>query len=218
MIKRVEKYAKKIMAGIPAHDFKHVDRVRNWILLIAKREGYRDLEVAEIAALLHDIGYSRPRPKRKRGHGEEGAEMAEKFLKKNKICSEKKIREICNAIRFHNSNRKGSGELLYLLRDADMLDMFGAVGIMRAFVFSNSKPEYDEKNVKGETWGMTRNDFDERLDGTVKIGKFIVDYLNFHISCYGNLKTRTAKRIARPMVKYTQKYILQLEKEILRKI
>ena len=58
-IQQVEDHARRMMAAEVAHDFKHADRVRNWALHIAKREGYEDLETVEIAALLHDIGLSR---------------------------------------------------------------------------------------------------------------------------------------------------------------
>jgi len=202
-----------MMTDTPAHDFKHVDRVRNWILLIAEKEGYRDLESAEIAALLHDIG--RAKAKKVKSHGEVGAKMARKFLGKKEFPKEK-IAEICHAIANHNSNRKVSGKLAHLLRDADMLDMFGAVGLMRAVVYKSFLPEYNPENVKGETWKFNQEDFNNKLYGKADIRKTIVDVINFHISCFGNLNTKTAKKLAKPLVKYLRDYVLQLEKEVLK--
>ena len=55
-IQQIEIYVKGLKIKEASHGFKHVKRVRNWALLIAKKEGYKDLEMVEAAALLHDIG------------------------------------------------------------------------------------------------------------------------------------------------------------------
>ena len=47
-VSQIEKYVKKVIKDKIAHGFKHVDRVRNWALCIAKREGYKNLEVVEV--------------------------------------------------------------------------------------------------------------------------------------------------------------------------
>jgi len=211
-IRQVEEYAAGTMASEVAHDFKHVDRVRSWALQIAREEGYEDLEVVEIAALLHDIGLGCA--EKRSMHGQIGAEMAARFLRDNNLFPEERIEEIANAIRFHNSNREGSGKLLGILRDADMIDAFGAVGIMRAFTSKSSKPEYDPQNVKGDTWGISARGIDERFDRGLGVGDYIVDQINFQISYYDNLTTRTAKRLAKPLVEFMKDYIVRLEAEI----
>ncbi len=211
-IKQIETYVKGLRTKEASHGFKHVNRVRNWALQIAKKEGYKDLEAVEAAALLHDIGLSRPG--KRNMHGKRGAEMAEKFLRKNNLFPEEKIKKIANAIRHHDSNRTGKGKLLYILRDADIVDAIGAVGIMRCFICYPSKPEYDPKNIKGETWGMTAQDFNKRIDSGMGPGKYIVDVFNFQISFYDNLKTKTGKKLARPLVKLMKNYLVQLESEI----
>lgn len=208
----VEEYVKGIMGNEIAHDFKHADRVRRWVLHIAQKEGFEDVEMVEIAALLHDIGRSQVKEWRK--HGEMGAIMAAQFLQDNNLLTQGKRDEICNAIRYHNKNREGKGELLNLLRDADMMDLFGAVGTMRTFTSHASKPEYDPENIKGETWKMSARDFDKRFDRGIVIGSSLIDHLNFQISCYDNLSTKTARKLAKPLVKYMKEFIEQLEKEI----
>lgn len=212
-IKQIEKYVKKNMGGTVAHDFKHIDRVRNWALKIAKAENYQDLEIVETAALMHDIGRDKA-VKDNSDHGKVGAKMTRKYLTKNNFFNKKAIENICHAIEYHNKNRGGEGRLLDILRDADMMELFGAVGIMRAWTFHAHKTEYDTKNIKSETWQMGAKDFDKRFDCGVGVGKYIMDNLNFHISCYDNLATKTGKKIAKPMVKYIKDYILELEKEI----
>jgi len=210
--KQVEDYVKSVMSNEIAHDFKHIDRVKNWALQIAKKEGFKDLEVVKISALMHDIGLTQA--EKRSMHGEIGAEMTAKFLLKNNLLTQEKINEVYNAIKYHNKNREGKGELLKILRDADMMDLFGAVGIMRAFTSKSSKPEYNSANIKGETWGMTSNDFDKRFDNGVGIGNFITDQINFQISCYDNLSTETAKQFAKPLVEFMENYIKQLDAEI----
>ena len=44
-VKQVEEYVRKTMKDlVNHHDFKHVDRVRNWALQIAKEEGYVEMK------------------------------------------------------------------------------------------------------------------------------------------------------------------------------
>lgn len=211
-ISKIEKYVKQVKIKEAAHGFRHVDRVRNWALHIAEREGYKNLEIVEAAALLHDIGLSSG--KERKIHGQEGAKMAEKFLRKNDIFPEKIIKEITNAIRHHNSNRTGKGKLLYILRDADMIDAIGAVGTARCIIHCSPKPEYDPNNIKSETWGMGAEGFDKRIDAGAGPGNYIMDELNFSISFYDNFKTKTGKKIAKPLVEFMKNYIIQFESEI----
>ena len=211
-IQQVEDYVKSVMVREVAHDFKHIDRVRNLALQIAKKENFEDLEIVEISALMQDIGLSLAG--KRSLHGEVGAKMAAKFLIGNNLLAQGKIDDVCHAIRYHNKNREGESKLLKILRDADIMDLFGAVGIMRAFTSKSSKPEYDPANIRSETWQMLSSDFDKRLDGGVGIGNFIIDQINFQISCYNNLSTKTAKQFAKPLVKFMIDFIKQLDTEI----
>jgi putative nucleotidyltransferase with HDIG domain len=210
-VEQVENYARETLTKEVAHDFKHVDRVRNWALRIAKEESYEDTEVVEITALLHDIGlaYTEKRSE----HAEVGAEVAAKYLRENGFFSEEIAEEIAEAIRYHGS-LEDRGELQVILKDADMLDALGAVGIMRAFTSKSWKPEYEERSVKGETWGFSARGFDGRIDNEGEVGDYIIDQINFQISYYENLKTETAKRLAGPLVKFMKDYVLQMEREI----
>ncbi|MDP2918376.1 MAG: HD domain-containing protein [bacterium] len=211
-IQQVEDYVKSIKDTEIAHDFMHVDRVRNWALQIAREENFKDLEIVEIAALMHDIGLSQAGERIT--HGAVGASMAAKFLGEKKLLAQERIDEICNAIRFHNKNREGEGRLLEILRDADTIDLSGAIGIMRAFLCTSSRIEYDPNKIKGETWGMGVKDFNKRFDNGIGIGNFIIDQPNFQISCYGNLSTKTAKEIVKPLAEFMRDFIKQFEREV----
>jgi HD superfamily phosphodiesterase len=212
LIKKIEDHVRNIMVDPGAHDFGHADRVRNWALRIAKKEGYEDLEVVETAALMHDIGiYSVENIKE---HGVVGSWLAEKFLKENNFFTSEKIAEIVNAVKFHNSNRSGSGKLLEIIRDSDMMEGLGAMGIMRCLTSKSSKPEFDPENIKSDTWQASAKYFDKRIDKGVGVGKYIIDQLNFQISWKDNLATEAAKQSAKPLIKYMEDYIIQLENEI----
>src|SRR5690242_3589740 len=137
-IRQIEDFARPYMTAEVGHDFKHIQRVRRWARYIAEQEGYARLDMAEAAALLHDIGLrdgGRPR------HAEVGAELAATFLRENEVFDELEIQEIADAVRSHSS-LNGRGRLYQILQDADCLELFGAVGLMRASTSKASLPEY----------------------------------------------------------------------------
>ncbi len=212
VVQQVEAYIKKTMKNIVSHhDFKHVDRVRNWALQIAEGEGFKDLELVEVTALLHDIGLAF-NPERSR-HGQVGAEIAGRFLAEKNLLPDEKISQVTEAIRYHTVMRR-SNKLLDILQDADRLEALGAVGIMRAFTSKSSWPEYNPSDIKGAMWGISGKEYGGAFIKEPE-EKTIIDQLNFQIHYYDNLATRTARELAKPFVVYMKKYILQLEHEIL---
>jgi uncharacterized protein len=217
-VQRIDQHVREVMSQTLsldlklAHDFKHVDRVRKWALYIAQQEGFVNLELVEATALLHDIGLAYV--DHRRDHACVGAEYATQFLSDNHLFIASEITLIADAIRAHSS-LNGGGILGTFLRDADMLDLFGAVGIMRAFTSKYMLPEYDPLNITGDTWGLRATDFTQRFSTGMRIGPYIVDQLNFQLSCYDNICTASAKAIARPLVEFMQVYLRQLETEIM---
>jgi uncharacterized protein len=216
-IQQIKDFVRRTMAGVAGsdleigHDWKHVDRVRRWALALAEAEGYTDLERVEAAALLHDVGLAHV--ERRSAHARVGAEVAARFLQKENLFLPWEQVFLVDAVRNHNA----LGELeplATLVRDADILDMLGAVGVMRAFTSKHKLPEYDPRNVKGETWEMTARDVDRRFAEGKGIGATIVDQINFQASCYDNLRTETARRVAAPLVRYMRGFLIQLESEI----
>jgi putative nucleotidyltransferase with HDIG domain len=210
-IKKIEDYVKENTAEVIAHDFKHVDRVRNWALEIAKAEKYNDLEKVEAAALLHDVG--RGFNGRDFDHGKIGANKASIFLQKNKLFKTDEIAEICQAIKFHNRHN-GIDPLVCIIRDADKLDMMGATGLIRGFTAQADWPVNDGKNIKGKAWQKDFKYFQKRFTKGLDSGDYLVDQINFQISAYQLLKTKTAKNIAKPLIMFMKDFILQMEKEI----
>ena len=209
-IKSIEAHVKAIMPSCSVHNYEHVHRVQNWAVVIAMNEGYERLDLVQAAALLHDIGYTFVD---ERNHGQVGAGKAREYLQKNGYFSKKDIEEIVHAIEHHSSNRGGHGKLLDILRDADMLDGLGAFGILRCIKPMATDPDYNPENLKGETWGMGVEGFNERMDSGKGAGDYIVDHMNFQISWFGNIATQTARKYAKPLVEFMKKYLLQLESE-----
>ena len=45
----------------------------------------------------------------------------------------------------------------------------------------------------------------------------MVDALNFHISCFDNLNSDTARKLAEPQVEFIRNFVQQLENEVSQK-
>ena len=240
LIQRTEAYVREVMSKQTlsmaiAHDFKHVDRVRNWSLVFARGEGYADLTVVEITALLHDIGLghiSGPEAQQDHvvlpPHGPLGAEMAVRFLSSDSHFNRETIDLIADAIRHHSDapwaaaeyvkGLRDGGPLLKILRDADMIDAMGAVGLMRAMTSKAFLPEYDPDDVKGPAWGLSTPEFRARFavesGGKGTSVQTIIDQINQQIRYHDGLHTETARRRAAPFIEYMRAFIIQLEREI----
>ena len=142
-IQKIETIAKKYFEGASVcHDWSHVERVRSLANFIGAKEG-ADLEIIEIAALLHDIGRKKEftckgvRSDGKRFcHALEGAKEAKRILVNFDIKKEQ-LENIIHCIYAHRFRNEQIPETLEakVLFDADKLDSIGAVGVARDFVF-----------------------------------------------------------------------------------
>ncbi|MBU0649200.1 HD domain-containing protein [Patescibacteria group bacterium] len=166
---------------VPAHGIDHVKRVVKWIRKIARQEK-QDVFLAELAALLHDIGrVAEHRSKSgKMRHHELSYILAKQWFKKYKVfdilTSQQKTR-LLYAIRYHWNDKAEKYILADILRDADKLDTFGKIGVQRAKDFYQDK-DLVRKRVK------------------------------FQLKTAGHIKTKAAKKIIRqknllaPLKKY----------------
>jgi 8-oxo-dGTP pyrophosphatase MutT (NUDIX family)/HD superfamily phosphodiesterase len=240
IIAKTETYVKEVMSRqspelAVGHGFKHVDRVRNWALAYGRLEGYPDLTVLEVTALLHDIGlgYITGAEAQKSHvvlppHGPLGAEMAAVFLKKNSGFDAGTIELIADAIR-HNSDppyaalayidkQKDQAAIFKILCDADMTDAMGAVGLVRALTSKSFLPEYDPADVKGPAWGLSTDEFIKQFStepGRERLTvKTIIDQINQQIRYYDSLHTRTARDIAAPLAAFMKAFVIKLEQEV----
>lgn len=118
------------------HGLAHVLRVRKLALEIARHTNESiDLEVLEIAALLHDIG----RLQSNENHARISAEIARLLLELINY-PEEKIKKVVNAILAHSFSERVEPKCIeaQILSDADKLDALGAIGIARVIAYGES--------------------------------------------------------------------------------
>jgi uncharacterized protein len=120
------------------HDWFHVERVTRTARLLAEREG-ADLEVVQLAALLHDVG------DHKFHGGDEtvGPRMARDWLEQHDVAPG--VIDHVEAI-IRDLSFKGAGVPTPMatlegmcVQDADRLDAIGAIGVARAFAYGGHK-------------------------------------------------------------------------------
>ena len=136
MIERAMHYARQVFEGdASGHDFDHTMRVFSMATAIAQEE-HADLEVVQLAALLHDVDDRKLSPRTY-----ENKDNAVAFLRENGMNEDKinTVVEIISQISFSAGNgvpRTLEGKCV---QDADRLDAIGAIGIGRAFAFGGSR-------------------------------------------------------------------------------
>ena len=120
------------------HDWFHIERVYKNALLIAREEKC-DIQIVQLAALLHDVADS------KFHNGDEsiGPKIARDFLESQQLDSEKisHVVAIIENISFKGGNveKKFNSIELDIVQDADRLDAIGAIGIARTFNYGGFK-------------------------------------------------------------------------------
>lgn len=155
------------------HDWFHIQRVVGLSKLIQKTEG-GDLEVIELAALLHDISDH----KFNGGKLDEGGKVAREILSEFNYPKDK-TDQVCYII--DNVSYKGADTSFemnslegQIVQDADRIDAIGAIGIGRTFAYGGHSGQamYDprikpklHKSFKdySESKTTTINHFHEKL-------------------------------------------------------
>ncbi len=188
-----------------SHDWEHTNRVLNMALHIGKKEK-ANLEILELAALLHDIG--RPEEHKSKGkldHAEIGAQKAEKILKRHGV-DLKKIEKIVHCIRCHRFRGKNIPKSLEakVFFDADKLDSSGAIGIGRAFFWA-SQVGAKLHNDKGCDIKKTK----EYSQEDTAYREFIVKLRHIR----DRMLTHEGKRIAEHRHRFMIYFFKELEKE-----
>ena len=144
LYEKMVEFCKERIGSDPVSGPDHAQRVLRWCEIISELESQSgrspDLEVLRAAAILHDLGV----PLGRHIHHSAGAEIAQEFLNSINFPPEK-IEAVTEAIKSHS--RYGGPEPAtlegFILRDADMLDFTGAVGISRAILREFQKMKYN---------------------------------------------------------------------------
>lgn len=198
VVKAVEAWARERLqtGGKIAHGWFHTERVRCNILILAHTEGV-DPILAELAALLHDVGRTQPGPEEE--HGARSAALATALLADLSLTDGER-EAVLHAIQWHNSSRDDT-PLLCILRDADMLDGLGAIGIMRACMSKGQLPPYDPEAPfeEGETqWPAT----------------YVSDQVLGQMRFYDWLNTETARHLAKHRIALMAAFVAQARREL----
>lgn len=137
IVKVVEELVKSVMSSDPVHGYPHVERVRRLALSIASNYPGVDMEVVEVAALLHDIG--RNAPPTEGDHAARSARVAKVLLEALGLPAGK-VELVVEAISTHSYSRgkEPVSTEAKILSDADKLDALGAVGIARVLMYSGA--------------------------------------------------------------------------------
>ncbi|MGB0271302.1 MAG: HD domain-containing protein [Schleiferiaceae bacterium] len=160
-------YVKKTLSGAEGgHDWFHIERVWKNAKLIASGEEC-DLEVVELAALLHDIADS----KFHGGDEEIGPRKAREYLTTAGIDSKKAnhIVAIIENVSFkggHNARNHSSIEL-DIVQDADRLDAIGAIGIARTFNYGGFKNRAIYDPAIAPNLNMTKEEYKKSTAPTI---------------------------------------------------
>ncbi|MDO8551740.1 MAG: HD domain-containing protein [bacterium] len=187
----------------PIHDFTHVLRIVQNIRLICAGEGI-DPFVPEIAAWLHDLGRTDKRQSKKFPHARLSAELVPSFISAFKKDLDKEVVvNIQDAVARHSfKNAEDDSLLAMILKDTDRLDGFGAMGVIRAFVFYHDKPIYDSRDPFGGI--KTSEEYLHSSSATQ------IQSLYRQIEWIGWLRVKTAIKMARPKVKLMFDFLYQL--------
>ena len=207
VIQNTVDFVKEKLQGAEAgHDWFHIERVWKLSKNIAAHENC-NLEVVELAALLHDIAD----PKFHGGDETLALTISQDFLESQKVSPEMigQVLFIIKNVSFKNRNE--APEILPLelkiVQDADRLDAIGAIGIARTFNFGGFKNNlmYDpelppqlemSKEEYKKNQGTTINHFYEKL-------LLLQDLMH----------TETAKKIASERHDFMLKFLAEFYKE-----
>jgi len=220
-IKKIaEENLKECDAG---HDINHAMRVYDLCLKLTKGLKDIDLEIIQLAALLHDIGsFKELRDKTgKVCHARESAKMTQKILKNFKY-SKEKIDKIVHCIlaHRHRTGVKPATKEAQILFDADKLDALGAIGVARAYIWigKNNAKIYSNMPLKGY---IRKNVVGGKLNGRIKDKSKHNPFFEFELKLKRlpkELHTLRAKKIARERLSYMMLFFDRLKKEIAGKI
>ena len=198
---------KELVDAEGGHDWFHIERVYKNSLLIAKTEPV-NLEVVQLAALLHDIADS------KFNNGDEaiGPNKARAFLLKQNVSTET-IEHVANIIahlsfsKSLDNNSTFQSKELNVVQDADRLDAIGAIGIARAFNYGGFKNRalYDPA-IKPKL-NLTKAEYKTSTAPTIN------HFYEKLLLLKDQMNTKTGKRIATERHEFMLAYLEQFYNE-----
>lgn len=169
----IERIKPQFEVDATGHDWFHIERVLELSRFLQRKEG-GDLEIIELAALLHDISDH----KFNGGKLDEGGRVAERLLQEFNYPQERidRVKYIVDHISYKGANTEAEMNSLEgkIVQDADRLDAIGAIGIGRTFAYGGHKGQpmhepslkpklHDSFEEYADSKGTTINHFYEKL-------------------------------------------------------
>jgi len=184
------------------HNKAHVERVYNLAVRMGVDEN-ADLDVIKAAALLHDIARAMEDEGKIDDHAAEGAKIARGILEEVDFPRQKVDKAIhcIEAHRFRGGSEARSLEAK-ILRDADRLDIIGAIGLARVFARGGwaNLPIHDPSiPPKGKYDGRSTTSINHIYEKILK--------------AKDTMNTKTAKRIAEGRHGFVEEFLDRFLKE-----
>lgn len=158
-----------------SHDYYHLIRVYNNAVFIADNENVAaEIKyIAQISALLHDVGHKKKSYLVKDDHEQEGNEIIISLLKNMKIESAiiDRVLFCINNHRYSQDDSIGEDRIeLQILRDADRLDALGAIAIARTFSYDSDRPIYIPDDVPKAVYdGISNSSINHIIEKILKL-------------------------------------------------
>ena len=188
------------------HDWFHIERVWKNAMLIAKEEEC-DMELVQLAALLHDIADS----KFHGGDEEIGPKTAANWLRSHNYPQDRIVRitSIIRAISFKggaNVHEDNSIEF-HIVQDADRLDAIGAIGIARTFNYGGFKNRAIYDPAIAPNLNMTKEEYKKSTAPTIN------HFYEKLLLLKDLMNTESGKRIAEQRHGFMEAYLDQFYEE-----
>ena len=199
LIEQALEYVKKIFENdYSGHDYFHTVRVYKMATRIAMEEK-ADLEIVQLAALLHDVDDIKLSPQT-----HQNKDNAVRFLRDNNV-DEATIEIICQIISEISFAGKDSVTPKTLegkcVQDADRVDAIGAIGIARAFAYGGNHNRLMHHPDITPSLNMDKEEYHNHISTTIN---------HFYEKLFllkDLINTETAKRIAQKREQYMKEYI-----------
>lgn len=201
----IEELNNRILPSDISHEVNHTLRVLENALKINEKEK-GDLDIIIPASIFHDlITYPKNDPRNKFSV-DESAKEARKILENLKNYPKEKIEKVEKAILCTSLHRGIKADFLeaYIVQDADMLELTGAISIMRVSASSEKmkRPFYDPIDPFAEN---------RELDDLA----YEVDFFyTIALKVEERIHTETGKIVASNRTKFINKFLEELKQEL----